>query len=366
MKTLPAAAEGPLTTARILVVDDQPANVRLLEATLRAGGYTEMRSTSDPCAAAGLFAEYDPDIVVLDLHMPELDGFALLGILQGMTEPDAYLPVLVLTADDRPEAKERALAAGAMDFVNKPFKAAEVLLRIRNLLHTRMLHLELRDRNRHLDLLVRQRTVELEDARLDILLRLAAAAEYRDDVTGRHTRRVGRCVGLLAGELGLADAETIGLAAMLHDVGKIGVADSILQKPGSLTPCEFEVMKTHTTIGQRLLAGSASRMMQMAEQIALTHHEHWDGGGYHGMRGKSIPLAGRLTCVADVFDALTHDRPYRPALSIDSTLQYLRDGRGAQFDPTVLDAFLRLVDRLSADELLRDHDGAGEYLLAAS
>jgi putative two-component system response regulator len=359
MKTKSALPAGRLCEARILVVDDEIVNVRLLQTALAAAGYTNVTGTCDPTEVPQLLTTLDPDIVLLDLHMPRLDGYGVLDLLRALVPPGVYLPVLVLTADDSLAAKERALDAGAMDFVGKPFKVTEILLRIRNLLHTRMMHLELRERNERLDELVVKRTHELEQARIDILQRLAATADYHDDATGRHTRRVGRGVGMLAAEMGMPaeEAGSAGLAAMLHDVGKIGVPDKILLKPGKLTKPELKVMRTHTTIGQRLLAGSPARMMQIAEQIALTHHEWWDGRGYHGLAGEDIPLVGRLTCVVDVFDALTHDRPYRPALPISEVLVYLRAGRGAQFDPCVLDAFVELLDRIGPEQLFQEKPG---------
>jgi putative two-component system response regulator len=354
MKMKIALPVGPLAETRILIVDDEVANITLLERLLCAAGYRHVISTTRPAEVPQLFVAHEPDIVLLDLHMPELDGFGVLELLQALVPAEVFMPVLVLTADERSEAKERALAAGAMDFVGKPFKVTEILLRIRNLLQTRMMHLELRARNDRLDELVRERTTELEHARLDILQRLAAAADYHDDATGRHTRRVGHAVRLVAAELGLPadEADNTGIAAMLHDVGKIGVPDRILLKPGKLTKAEFKVMRTHTTIGQRLLANSTARVMQLAEQIALTHHEWWNGRGYHGMAGEEIPRVGRITCVVDVFDALMHYRPYRPALDFEDALCHLHGGRETQFDPEVLDAFLAVLERVGAARLL--------------
>jgi putative two-component system response regulator len=342
--------------ARVLIVDDEPVNVSLLTRILRTNGYTEVLGTSEPRTVPAHYAAFRPDIILLDLHMPELNGFDVLDVLRGIVPAGTYLPILILTGDDSPQARERALAAGAMDFLGKPFELTEVLLRIRNLLQTRFMYLELQMRNEQLDMKVRERTRELEEARLDILDRLAAAAEYRDDATGQHTRRVGRIGRLLALELGLSDDDacTIQRASMLHDVGKIGVPDSILLKPGKLTAEEFAVMRTHTTIGQRILSQSAARMLQVAEQIALTHHERWDGHGYIGMAGTAIPLVGRIVCVVDVFDALTHERPYRGALQADEALALMRAERGHQFDPEVLDAFLALAARVGTEFLTDD------------
>jgi putative two-component system response regulator len=291
--------------------------------------------------------EYQPDIVLLDLHMPQMDCIEVLGRLHALLPAGDFVPMLMLTGDMSQSVRRDALASGAMDFVTKPFRIGEVLLRIRNLLQTRMLHRELSARNDQLETRVAERTRELEQARLDILYRLALAAEYRDDATGEHTRRVGRVATHIAGALGIADeeAERIGRAAMLHDIGKIGIPDSILLKPQPLSPEEFEVMRQHTVIGREILAGSPAPLMQTAELIAFTHHERWDGCGYHGMCGDMIPLEGRIVTVADTFDALVNDRPYRRARTIDEALHEMRSQRGAQFDPDVLDAFLSLSER---------------------
>jgi putative two-component system response regulator len=330
--------------ARILILDDEFAYIALLEQILRTAGYRNVRSTTVPTEALSLFQTYEPDIVLLDLHMPQMHGIDVLRRLHGLLTPGNFVPMLMLTGDMSQDARKEALASGAMDFVNKPVQVGEVLLRIRNLLQTRMLHKELRARNQQLELNVAERTKELEQARLDILYRLARAAEFRDDETGEHTRRVGRLAERIAVSLGLppTDAETIGRAAMLHDIGKIGIPDCILLKPASLSESEFEVIKGHTGIGREILGGSEAPLLQIAESIAYTHHERWDGTGYHGLTGESIPLAGRIVTVADTFDALVNDRPYRAARPYDAAIEELESQRGAQFDPYVLDAFLRL------------------------
>jgi putative two-component system response regulator len=336
--------EDDLKGARILIVDDDRCNVELLESLLALSGYRHCTSTTEPRQVLPLFTELQPDLILLDLMMPHLDGFAVMRQLGPRIPEDAYLPILVLTADATPEATRRALAAGAKDFLIKPFDRTEVLLRIRNLLETRWLHLELRSQNRLLADRVKERTRELEAERVETLERLALAAEFRDDDTGQHTKRVGRISALLARALGLPEAhvERIRHAAPLHDIGKIGIPDQILLKPGQLTPEEFEIIKTHTTIGAKILLGSRSPLLQMAEEIALTHHERWDGGGYAGLAGEAIPLAGRIVALADVFDALTHDRPYKRAWPVEEALAWIAGQRGRQFDPAVVEAFLRL------------------------
>lgn len=338
-------SEDRIQQARILIVDDQEINVRLLERILRHVGYANLSSTTDSRQVLTLFTSSPPDIVLLDLTMPHVNGFEVMEQLRPLIPTEDYLPILVLTADVTSEVKLRALSAGAKDFLTKPFGTVEVLLRIENLLKTRLLHLQLREQNQILDEKVRERTLSLEEAQVEILERLAAAAEYRDDETGKHTQRVGQMSSMIADVLGLPDAE-VGLirrAAPLHDVGKIGIPDSILLKPGKLTDEEFEVMKRHTTIGARMLANGHSDLTQMAETIALMHHERWDGTGYPGnLRGEEIPLVGRIVSVADVFDALTHERPYKAAWPEEAALAEIERQSGRQFDPRVVEAFLSL------------------------
>ena len=342
-----------LVDARILVIDDEQANVRLLERILERAGYRHVRSTTDPEAVLGLVDMFRPDLLLLDLRMPRLDGFEILDLLPTVVPEVLDLPVLVLTADLSQEVKRRALAAGARDFLTKPFDVDEVLLRIANMLDIRFLTLELKIENVTLEERVRDRTRELEESHIETFERLALAAEYRDDDTGQHTRRVGRMAALLASELGLdhEDVDLLERAAGLHDVGKIGIPDRILLAPRKLTPEEFEIVKTHTTIGARIMSGSRSPLMRMAEEVAWSHHERWDGSGYVGAVGEEIPLMGRITTVADVFDALTHDRPYKKAWPLDESIAEIWAQRDRQFDPHVVDAFLAVQEEIAVAAL---------------
>lgn len=337
-----------MKNARILIVDDEPANVRLLERFLQVAGYRHLVTTQDPRQVLPLFMEAQPDLILLDIHMPHLDGFAVMKQLGPRIAQAGYLPILVLTSDVTSESKQRALAVGAKDFLTKPLEQTEVLLRIHNLLQTRFLYLDVQNQNRVLEEKVKERTRDLEEAQVEILERLALAAEFRDDETGQHTQRVGRTAAEIARALGLPDEEVhlIRRSAPLHDVGKIGIPDIILRKPGKLTPEEFEVIKTHTTIGARILSGSRSRLLQVAEEIALTHHERWDGTGYAGLAGEKIPLLGRIVALADVLDALTHDRVYRKAWPFDDAAAEIELQRGRQFDPQLADAFLQIKGEL--------------------
>jgi putative two-component system response regulator len=324
--------------AQILIVDDEMANVRLLEVILESGGFTKVRSATDAAQGLRMFQEERPDLLLLDLHMPHINGFELMERLQPMMDEDGFLPILVLTADVTPQTKRRALASGANDFLTKPVDRVEVLLRVTNLLKIRL-------QNANLEQQVRERTQGLEEAQHATLRRLALAAEYRDDDTGVHTRRVGSLAGQLGRSLGLGQKQALLLeqAAPLHDVGKIGIPDSILLKPGKLTPEEFEVIKSHTIIGAQILSGSSSPWLQLAEHIALTHHEKWDGTGYpRGLSGIDIPIEGRIVAVVDVFDALTHDRPYKKAWPLEEALAEIQRQSGRQFDPEVVEAFVQL------------------------
>jgi putative two-component system response regulator len=334
-----------LTSSRILIVDDQSSNVMLLEGILQEEDFTSYRSLTDSRKVLSTFIEYLPDLILLDLQMPYLDGFAVMKQLQACIAPGDFLPILVLTADITPEAKRRALTEGALDFLTKPFDATEVVLRIKNLLRTRLLHLQLQKQNEVLDEKVHERTADLEATQVEILERLALAAEYRDDDTGEHTKRVGESAARIAETLGWPqkEVELIRRAAPLHDVGKIAIPDSILLKPGKLTPEEFERMKTHTNMGAQILSGGRFPLLQLAEQIALTHHERWDGTGYIGLRKEAIPMAGRIVTVADVFDALTSKRPYKEAWSVSDAIEEIQRQSGHQFDPYVVEAFLKVV-----------------------
>jgi putative two-component system response regulator len=330
--------EVPYPDARMLVVDDQPANVRLLERLLLRWGYQNVVSTTDSSRVVGLVEQDRPDLLLLDLAMPHPDGFEVMRLLSDLVGRGVAVPILVLTADISTAVKQRALAGGASDFLTKPFDEPEVRLRVQNLLRTRMLQVKLEQR-------VEERTRELEQARRETLERLALAGEFRDDETHEHALRVGRTAQLLAARLDLAEQEVelIGRAAPLHDIGKLGVPDAILLKPGRLTADEFAVMKEHTLIGARILAGSVSAVLRSGEVIARSHHERWDGGGYpDGLSGEQIPLAGRLVAVADVFDALTHERPYKVAWPQDEAVAEIRRVAGEQFDPDVVRAFDQL------------------------
>jgi len=331
--------------ARLLIVDDEDANIEILQRILTRAGFSRVVSSNDSRQAAALYVEHRPDMILLDLHMPHMDGLEVMDQLNEIAEA-SYLPILILSGDLTPEARREALSRGAKDFVNKPFQPDELLLRIKTQLETRFLYIQIQSQNQLLEMKVRERTRELVEAQIEIIQRLAIAAEFRDDNTGQHTHRVGQMSALLAKQLGLPDSQValIRRAAEMHDVGKIGVPDAILMKMGKLTPEEFDVVKTHTVIGARILSGGKFPLLRLAEEIAFSHHERWNGEGYASIRGADIPLAGRIVAVADVFDALTQQRPYKPAWPVAEAIAEIDVQRARQFDPDVVDAFLRVIE----------------------
>ena len=344
--------EGHCQQARILIVDDQQINVRILERILERAGYTHIKSITESVQTFSAYAEFHPDLILLDLMMPEMDGLEVIRRLQTVLPPDTFLPILMLTADTTSESKRRALEQGAHDFVTKPFDAVEVLLRIKNLLMIRFLYLQVQEQNQRLqnqneilDEKVRERTAQLSMAQREIVERLAQANEYRDDHTGAHIHRVGHLSALLAAQLGLPQdhVDLIHQAATLHDVGKIAIADSILLKDSLLDEAERDKMRLHTILGAKLLGHGQSDVIRIAERIAYSHHERWDGLGYpNGLKGEEIPIEGRIVAVVDVFDALTHERPYKVAWPIQEALTEIERHSGGHFDPHVVAAFLAL------------------------
>jgi len=334
-----------ILNAKILIVDDQKIHVLLLEEILYSSGYKNIRSTTDPRQAIGLYQEFQPDLLILDLQMPQFDGFEVMKHLKAVKKDD-YLPILVLSSQKGQEINLQVLAAGATDFLNKPYENIEVLVRVRNMIEVRLLHNQVRDQNRILEAKVRERTQELQDTRLDIIHRLARAAEFRDNETGIHIIRMSKYSALLGAVVGMNETQCDLLlnASPLHDIGKIGIPDSILLKPGQLTQEEWDIMKTHTTIGAELLSGSKAALMKMAEVIALTHHERWDGSGYpRGLKGEDIPLVGRITGLCDVFDALTSKRPYKRAWTPEEAMTEIKKQNGKHFDPQLVEAFIRIL-----------------------
>lgn len=329
----------------ILIVDDEPANLKLLDSQLRRAGYSNLVLVEDSREVISQYRSSRPDLVLLDLAMPYLDGYAVLEQLKALEDP-LLPPVIVLTAQHGRDNLLRALEAGARDFLAKPFDRNELIMRVRNLLDVHLSHRMIYDRNEQLEELVQARTSELRKTRLQVVHRLGRASEYRDEETGRHILRISYMAAIIATALGWGDEDRDLMlhASPMHDIGKIGIPDAILRKPAKLDPEEWGVMKTHTTIGAELLEGDKSKLLTLAREIALTHHERWNGTGYpNGLAGEEIPESGRIVAITDVFDALTSERPYKKAWSTDAALELIQRERDGHFDPRVVDAFF---DRL--------------------
>lgn len=327
--------------ATVLIVDDQPVNIQLLKVLLRDAGYTRIVSTTEPRDALALYLTHQPDIVLLDLQMPHLDGFGVMSQLKHY-ESSGFIPILVLTAETDPAVRYRALQSGARDFLNKPFDRVETAARIRNLIELRQLYLQKTRHAAELEVKVADRTRELRETQQEIIHRLGHAAEYKDNETGNHIIRMSLYARVLARRAGLTpvEQEMVTQAAPMHDIGKIGIPDRILLKPGPLTPDEWLVMRSHAEIGADLLAGSSSPLIQLAQTIALSHHERWDGNGYpRKLAGTDIPLVGRIVAVTDVFDALTSVRPYKRAWTVEESEKEMRSGSGRHFDPELVELF---------------------------
>lgn len=332
-----------LNDARILIVDDEEAQLELLSRALEPAGYERVVTTADPTRVLELCRDGPVDLVLLDVRMPQMDGIEVLRQLRSELAEFENLPVLALTSDESRETKRRVFEEGASDFLAKPVSPAELRLRVDNHLERRFLHRDVQRQNERLEARVEERTAELRAAQLEILDKLGISAEYRDDQTGEHTRRVGRLAARVGDRLGLSDEKVHYLrrAAPLHDLGKIGIPDDVLLKEGALTEEEMAIMRRHTVIGEDILSGSQFPILQIGQTIARSHHERWDGGGYpDGLSRREIPLSARIVHAVDVFDSLTHERPYKDAWPVERAVEYLRRGRGTEFDPEVTRALL--------------------------
>ena len=344
--------------ANILIIEDEKINRVILHSILTSGGFRNIRMLPNATRLIRQYDAFHPDLLVLDLHMPKVSGFDVMNALK-KAYPDDFLPILVISADSDDKIHLRALSSGAKDFLNKPYDPPKVLLRCRNVIETKLLHAEVRTKNVDLERIVRERTEELHKSRLELIQRLGYAAERRDTDTGAHIVRMSRYCEAVARALGMSaeESEQILNTSPLHDVGKIAIPDSILLKPGPLTPDEFEIMKTHAAIGGAMLANSDSAFLRMAEQIARTHHERWDGNGYPmGLRGEEIPIAGRICAVCDVFDALTSERPYKKAWTLDAAVKEIKKMSGTFFDPAVVEAFMAALPQIKAINKLVGHE----------
>lgn len=374
----PAPEKDRPTGARIMVVDDDDVVRRVIHRTLAVFGY-ECAEAASAFEAMDLIGEFHPHVTLSDVHMEEMDGMELLGFLRDF-DPDVQ--VILLTGKPDLGAAVRAMKSGASDYLSKPVEADRLVQAIESALEKRRMARQLREYQNNLERLVSERTralsLAMEELREnhDLLLgayhetldRLVRVSRWRDNDTGNHIRRIGLFAGKIAQKAGLASehAKLIENAAPLHDLGKIGIPDSILLKRGKLTREEFDIIKYHTVIGAHILGGGKSRLVQESETIALTHHERWDGKGYpRGLQGDAIPIAGRIVAIVDVFDALIHERPYKAAYSVEEALDIMREGRGTQFDPGLFDLFLPLARELRMEGERYDSETpfAGEDLL---
>lgn len=337
--------------SKILIVDDKPANVLLLEHLLAEEGYENVISTTDPREVVNLYVAENVDMILLDIRMPHMDGIQVMEALKEVLSPDDYLPILVLTAQTDMETRQRALSSGARDFLTKPFQPWEVFQRIHNMLETRHFYVNQRARANVLGEEVFKRTQELRDTQLEVVRRLGRAGEYRDNETGAHVVRMSKSCKFLALKAGLGKhfAELILQASPMHDVGKIGIPDNILLKPGRLTPEERVIMETHVEIGVDIIGGFESEMLEMARQIAATHHEKWDGSGYpNGYSKEDIPIEGRIAAICDVFDALTSTRPYKDPWPLEKAVDYIKENAGSHFDPHLAKLFIEIIPEIVA------------------
>ncbi len=353
--------------SRILVVDDEDLNLRLMEALLAPLGY-DVILARDGEEALRKTRESLPDLILLDAMMPKLDGFEVTRRLKE-DESTRIIPIVMVTALQEVQARVMALEMGADDFLAKPVDKSELRARVQSLLKVKTYNDHMRNYQQELEAEVARRTEELQRAfekiketSLETIYRLARAAEYKDEDTGTHVLRMSHYAAAVARKLDLPEdqVESILYAAPMHDVGKIGIPDRILLKPGKLDPDEWKVMKQHTVIGGKILSGSDAGFIRLAETIALTHHEKWDGTGYpNGLKGEGIPIAGRITAIADVFDALTSKRPYKEPFSVERSFGIIQEGRGGHFDPAVVDAFFAVTDEvLAIKERFKEESGS--------
>jgi putative two-component system response regulator/two-component system response regulator RpfG len=326
---------------KLLLVDDNPSNLFMLGKLAQSSGIADVQSFRDPLQALDEARRTRFDLMIVDYMMPGIDGLALIAEIRRL--PDyADVPIVMVTTVDQREICYAALEAGATDFLTKPVDMAEAKARLRNLAMLREMQNKLRDRADWLQTEVRKATQERAGLEEEIILRLARAVERRDPAIGSHLMRVARTARELAEELGQSEqyCQDLYVAALMHDIGKIGLSDDLLDKSGAYTDDERRRMQAHTLIGGEILDGSRSRVIRLAAEIAETHHEAWDGTGYpRGLKEAAIPLSGRIVAVADVFDALTSERPYKAAWTAEDAGRYIADNAGRQFDPDVAKAF---------------------------
>ncbi|MCR6631869.1 MAG: response regulator [Magnetospirillum sp.] len=342
--------QGAFPAQTVLVVDDTPGNIDVLSGALRSS-YRVKAALNGERALAIASSDPMPDIILLDVMMPDMDGYEVLRRLRAnpMTAP---IPVIFVTALSDESDEYKGLELGAVDYIAKPITPSIVRARVRT-------HLALHQQNRELERKVQERTEELQRTRLEIIRRLGRAAEFRDNETGLHVIRMSHYSRLLVEAVSSSSdwADLVFNAAPMHDVGKIGIPDQILLKPGPLSPAEWEIMRTHPVIGGQIIGDDPSHLMRLSRVIAENHHERWDGQGYpHGLRGNDIPQAARIVALADVLDALTTERPYKKAWPLERAVDHIRQMRGIHFDPLLVDVLTDLLPEvLKIMRLYQDH-----------
>ena len=336
--------------AKLLIIDDDAGNLDLLNDVLGDVGYAHIHLVRDPRTSVEVYQQVKPDVIMLDIRMPHMDGHDVMAALQALNDP-LLPPILFLTAEPTAENMRRAFESGARDFISKPFNIDEVRMRVSNNVEVHFAQKLLHAERETLEQSVRARTEDLRRSQRQVVRHLCTAAEYRDEETGNHILRMSRMTAHIARAMGWDDdaCDLILNASQMHDVGKIGVSDTILLKAGPLDDNEWAIMRTHTEIGARILQDNDTPLMQMAADIAAAHHEKWDGSGYpRGLSGEAIPLAARIAAITDVYDALSSVRPYKAAWPRDKALAYIREERGKHFDPTIVDVFFSEIDALDA------------------
>jgi putative two-component system response regulator len=323
------------------VVDNAPENIDVLTEVLRPYYRTKVALNGERALKIA-FGEHKPDLILLDVMMPGISGYDVCERLK--SNPDTQrIPVIFVTGMDEIEDERHGLEMGAVDYITQPVSPPIVLARVRT-------HLALYDQTRELERMVGERTAELESTRRQIIHHLGRAAEFKDNETGNHVIRMSHYARLTAQAMGLgaASVDLLFHAAPMHDLGKIGIPDHILRKPGKLDAAEWDIMRKHPVMGADILGlDNSNPLLRAAREVALTHHEKWDGSGYpYQLRGEAIPLFGRIVTVADVFDALTSQRPYKPAWTVEAAVAAIEEGAGAHFDPVVVRAFMAALPEM--------------------